>query len=356
MWRICTSRKDILGFDDRWAMILGIPIVAVTINTLLFGHLIQNADYRNFGACIPISMYFTTIYWLSFRELHYFLIKKMDRYEDFRKRQAMTFVAIFLGYICLNYLGNLLLHSVFDVNLHADMEPKPILKVITTLVFSFLILTIYEGSYLSTQLGKMMLDKEKLYKENISAQLSELRNQINPHFLFNSLNTLSSLIQEDHHRAEQFLIKLSKVFRHMLDQNEANLITLKDELVYLHAYIHVLKERFGENLIYEENIDPSLLNKFIVPLSLQITFENCVQHNVVSQGKPLKVVISTESRSISITNNTNKLSRSNNSTQTGLDNLRRRYAFFTKEQVEVVETNQAFSVLLPLLNDQKMIH
>jgi sensor histidine kinase YesM len=350
------SRKKIIGFDDRWLILFGIPMVSLLVNTLLFGHLLKERAYDLFSGCFPISVYFTSIYWVVFRELYYYMVKKYPLNEDLRKRQAMTIALVFGGYYVIDFFGGLFLYLVLDFSLDDGLIPNPVLKFITSTLFSFLIMTIYESFYLSMQLNKSQIEKEKLFKENISSQLSGLRSQINPHFLFNSLNTLSSLIHEDPARADQFVTKLSKVYRHVLENNDETIVTLKEELTYLRAYIHLLKERFGDNLVYEENIDSSQLNKYIVPLSLQITFENCVKHNISTKENPLRVALSIhENRSyICIANNIQELVNKDESTSVGLDNIRRRYAYFSDLPIEVINDGITFKVCMPLLDENKL--
>ncbi|MBK9734754.1 MAG: histidine kinase [Saprospiraceae bacterium] len=146
------------------------------------------------------------------------------------------------------------------------------------------------------------------------------------------------------------------MYRHVLENNDETLVTLEEELNHLRAYIHLLKERFGDNLVYEENIDSSKLSKYIVPLSLQITFENCVKHNISTKEKPLRVTLSIHENMsyICISNNIQELVNKDESTSVGLDNIRRRYAYFTDLPIEVLNDGINFKVRMPVLNDNKV--
>ena len=351
------SRKVTIGFDDRWILLLGIPVVSLLINTLLFGHLLKTGEFVVFSQCFPVSVYFTTIFWLIFRETYYFLVKKYPRYEDIRKRQIISVVVIFVGYYFIDILGMLVLEWVFSYKLEDELTPNPALKVITSIVFTFLIFVFYESFFLAGLLGYSQVEKQKLMAENMKSKLSGLQSQINPHFLFNSLNTLSSLIQEDPVRADNFVTKLAKVYRHILEHNETGLVTLESELLYLRAYIHLLKERFGDNLVYNENIDHSLLQRYILPFSLQITFENCVKHNVTTKENPLYVHLYSEDSGtyLCIENNISPLAEKDESTSVGLDNIRSRYHYFTEEEVKVYEDEKIFRVCLPVLSYQEKV-
>jgi len=353
MLTIFKSKKHLLGFDDRWMILLGIPFISLLVNTLLFGHLVQQKAYGIFTSCFPISMYFTTIYWFTFRELYFYIVKKYPLNSDFKKRQSITLLSVIIGYFVIDFFGGYFWFAILDLTPDNHVAPNGILKLITSILFSILIVTMYESFYLSSQLNKSVIEKERLYKENISSQLSALRNNINPHFLFNSLNTLSSLIHEDQKRADNFVTKLSKVYRHMLDNTSETLVSLQDELTYLHAYIHLLKERFGDNLIYIEDIDAILLKKNIMPLSLQITFENCVKHNVATAEKPLTVTIksSHEGPYLYVTNNVQLMPVDDNTTSVGLKNIIKRYSYFTNMDIKIRKDDHVFEVGLPLLDE-----
>lgn len=350
---IFKSKKDIIGFDDRWLVLIGIPIVALIVDVMLYGSNLINPDLEMLKLCYPVGLYFTAMLWLSFREMLCILIRKFPSDMDVRKRQLISIFAIILGFFVLDFILSTFLMILANNSRIHIIEPNFILKTIASLIFSFLIFGIYEGIYLTSRLGKNLLEKEKLIKENVMSQLSGLRSQINPHFLFNSLNTLSTLVHEDAQRADQFVAKLAKVYRYMLDTNEDTLVTLEDELGYLEAYRHLLKERFGDNLIFTEEIHPSILKKYIVPLSLQITFENCVKHNVATKTQPLTISLHTSANHerICIRNNKQKMNFNTPSTGVGLENIKQRYIYFSDKKVIIKDEKDYFQVCLPLLKE-----
>lgn len=352
------SRKDIIGFDDRWILLFGIPVVSLLVNTLLFGHLLKEGDYLVYSECFPVSIYFTVIYWLVFREANFWLIKKMPLYEDIRKRQLISVIGIFVGYYIIDFVALFILESVIGFSLEEDLNPNTTLKLITSIIFTFLTFVVYESFYLANLLGKSRMEKQKLIAENIESKLSGLQSQINPHFLFNSLNTLSALIQEDPNRADKFVVKLSKVYRHILDYKDTGLVTIESELSYLNAYFHLLKERFGESLQFSINIDQQLMSKYILPFSLQITFENCVKHNAVTKDHPLKVRLYSDHSSdyLCIENNIIPLAEKDESTSVGLQNIKNRYAYFSDRNVLVSGDEHCFKVCLPILNKNQTKH
>lgn len=346
------TRKEILGFDDRWILVLVIPLVSFLVNTLLFGHLLHKGEYFVFSKCFPVSIYFTTLYWLVFREIFYFLIKKYPNFQDIHKRQIILVIVIFVGTFLIDFVGMTALKFIISFDLEEELTPIPILKIITSILFTFLTIVVYESFYLAKSLSMSLTEKEKLKSENINSKLSSLQNQINPHFLFNSLNTLSALIQENPQRADNFVTKLAKVYRHILEYGENSLVTVESELKYLRAYIHLLKERFGDNLEFSEMIDKNITHKYILPFSLQITFENCVKHNAVTQDRPLHVSLYSEHNSayLCIQNNISPINNGDESTLVGLQNIVNRYKYFTNLDVQIHNDGKIFRVCLPILD------
>jgi LytS/YehU family sensor histidine kinase len=213
-----------------------------------------------------------------------------------------------------------------------------------------LVSSIYEGIYLNARWKASLIEKELLKRENIESQLEGLRSQVNPHFLFNSLNTLAYIIPQDPDRAVKFVQQLSKVYRYILEIREKKLISLREELKFLDSYIFLIKERFGENLQVDISIPKSIYEENIIPLSMQMLFENAIKHNIISSSKPLTIEVFLQDGKIRVRNNLQKKKQSMPSTQVGLQNIRNRYAFFTDQRVEVKEDDHTFSVGLPLIH------
>ena len=194
-------------------------------------------------------------------------------------------------------------------------------------------------------------ETETLKRENLAAQLDALRTQVNPHFLFNNLNTLSSLILENPEHAVDFVQELSKVYRHILEVKDEKSISLKDELEVLNAYTFLLKTRFDKNLQVNINIPPEKMQQKIVPLSLQILMENAIKHNIVSADKPLHIDVFTENGSLVVSNNLQMKKQINESTGIGLDNIRNRYKLLSNKPVKVTESETNFTVSIPLIDN-----
>jgi hypothetical protein len=194
---------------------------------------------------------------------------------------------------------------------------------------------------------KSVIMQEQLKREQLALKYETLKNQVNPHFLFNSLNSVSSLIKTDPEKAELFVKKLSEVFRYVLEQKDNEIATVDAELNFLESYVYLQKIRFGENLVV--NIDVKERNHFIMPLSLQMLIENAIKHNVISKEFPLTISVYSKDGYIVVTNNLRK-KQALNSGNTGLENIRSRYGFFTSDPVIISQKDGNFTVEIPLID------
>ncbi|MGB0864318.1 MAG: sensor histidine kinase [Saprospiraceae bacterium] len=213
--------------------------------------------------------------------------------------------------------------------------------------------TFYTGVYFFDEWKSSLLETERLQKENALSQLNALRNQVNPHFLFNSLNTLTHLIQEDQSKATQFVSHFSDFYRYTLQSQEKEISTLKEELEAVDWYIQMQQERFGENLMIIKNVESQVNSMFLPTLTLQILIENCIKHNIISRNKPLKISIYNIENALIIENNFQPKTSKLPSTQLGLWNIQQRYSFLTKTKVVIKETSDIFMVNIPLLEAAK---
>lgn len=213
-----------------------------------------------------------------------------------------------------------------------------------------MIMAIYEAVYYNIRLKKSVREEEQAKQAVIQAQLDALRNQAQPHFFFNTLNTLRDIIdQNPKEDATKFVDKLSDMYRFLLEAGNANLITLRDELKFSKAYIHIQSERFGDNLKLNWNIPETALDKMIVPMSPQLLLENAIKHNVISKAKPLEVTISIKNDAIVVENKIEAKSTQLPSTKVGLKNIKNRYALITEKPVVIKNDGVLFSVSLPIL-------
>ncbi len=230
-------------------------------------------------------------------------------------------------------------------------DPTPIVfKVaVISLIVTTIVTAIYEAVYLFGQWNVALVNTEKLKKENLQSQFDSLKNQVNPHFLFNSLNTLATIIPEDPDQAVQFVQKLSSVYRYLLQYKDNETVDLKTELDCIDAYFFLQQIRFGDNLHVHVNIPPSHYTKQIPPLTLQILVENSIKHNIISLQKPLTVEIYVDDAQMLVTrNNLQKKKSVESSTKIGLQNLMNRFEYIYGQGIDIFETDTDFIVKVPL--------
>ena len=194
----------------------------------------------------------------------------------------------------------------------------------------------------------------KLQKENLQSQFEVLKQQVNPHFLFNSLNVLTSLIKVDPDLAELFTERLSKVYRYVLENKEKELVSLSTELEFLSAYQFLLEIRFMDKLFFDIKIEKSFLDYQILPIAIQLLIENAIKHNTFSKVQPLRIEIFVdELQRLNIVNNLNVRETKLVSTGVGLENINRRYTLVCDRRPEFIKTSDYFIARLPLLKAEK---
>ena len=198
---------------------------------------------------------------------------------------------------------------------------------------------------------KLAQEKEALQKAHLQSQLDSLKNQVNPHFLFNSLNTLSSLVSISPEQAEIFIDELSSVYRYLLQSNERELTTLQAEMEFANSYYHLLKTRYGEAIHLTISVDRTHLNFLVPSLSLQLLLENCTKHNIISLTKPLHIHIYTKSGPdrLVVANNLQRKVNPVPSNKTGLANIMKKLQLLNQPEVTIRETENDFIVSVPLI-------
>lgn len=202
------------------------------------------------------------------------------------------------------------------------------------------------------QASKKEVTQQKIIAGTASAKFESLKNQIDPHFLFNSLNVLSSLIEENPDNAQRFTTSLSKIYRYVLEQKDKELVSVEEELAFAKTYMNLLKMRFENSLFYElptSNINPEAK---VVPLSLQLLLENTVKHNVVSEQRPLHIRITIEGDYLAVQNDYQKKEVLQDRQGVGLQNIINRYGIITNRKVLIEQNEKTFTVKIPILTKQ----
>lgn len=223
-----------------------------------------------------------------------------------------------------------------------------VIAIVITLIASLFT----HAFYFYRALQKREVKEQKIIARTASASFDALKNQLDPHFLFNSLNVLTSLIEEDPNQAQKFTTSLSKVYRYVLEQKNKDLVTVDEELDFARTYVRLLKMRFEDSIVFEIPEKASHPELKIVPLSLQLLLENAVKHNVVTASRPLKIKVFEEKGVLTVTNNLQAKEVVKKSSGVGLQNIKQRYSILTDRAMHIVKSETDFTVHLPMLSQQ----
>ncbi len=206
--------------------------------------------------------------------------------------------------------------------------------------------------FFMNKLKNAQLEAEQLKKISIEAQFEALRNQINPHFMFNCFNVLSTLVYKDADTSVKFIAQISNVYRYLLHSQERKVVTLNEELLFVESYLYLLQMRYGENLIIEKDIKANLEEFYVAPASLQMLIENAIKHNIISKNNPLTIRLFSRNETMIVTNNLQEKNVKEESTNRGLQNIQSRYRLLSDESVKIERTASRFTVEIPLLQIQ----
>jgi len=217
------------------------------------------------------------------------------------------------------------------------------------IIFPSAINLVFFTGYFISRWKEGILKAERLEKEKAQVQFDNLKNQLNPHFLFNALTSLNSLIHEDAQLASQFLQQLSKVYRYVLQHKEEHIVSMQTELNFIQNYIFLAETRFGGALSITVQLDPYYLDKMIVPVTTQVLLENAFKHNIMERERPLQIKIISEPEYLVISNNLQVRRNVESSNKQGLENLKSLYGYLSTKPVIIEETEDYFAVKVPWL-------
>ncbi len=287
--------------------------------------------------------------------LNDFLNKKIPWSEATTKRAIISigsilFVNIILVYFC-NYMNFVVFQKVATTEDYFSGKYNYINWFtinIALLISAFLHAKGFMEELKKT--SKKEVVEQKLIAKSANAQFESLKNQLDPHFLFNSLNVLSSLIDENPKHAQKFTASMSKIYRYVLEQKDKELVTVEDELEFAKTYCELLKTRFEDSVGFVFDVKKEDYRKFVVPLSLQLLLENCIKHNFATSSKPLLIKIFSENDTLCIENNLQVREQIKESSGIGLSNIVQRYSLLTKKNVFIEKSEDYFKVKLPVIS------
>ena len=222
-------------------------------------------------------------------------------------------------------------------------------KAFTTIVLDLIVIYFYYSTFLVNHWIRSIEKNEELKRENLLAKYEALKNQVNPHFLFNSLNTLTGVVEQKPELATLFIKRLSDIYRYVLEQNDKEIVPIHKEMKFVENYIFLSKMRFGEALIFNSDL-PADSTIQIVRHGLQMLVENAIKHNIISDDMPLKIEMEMENGFVIVKNNLQKKSTINPEKEPlGLENIKKRYSYLSDVPVEVIESESEFIVKLPII-------
>ena len=342
--------KLIKQFPRATFIILIVFVVLIIIRLLSGGSV-------GFNEGLAWQFFYTTLYGYSLYYANAIIFVKLDdvyqtdRFSRNRIVQgfALSFIVSVIVIFLLRIVEDVLIEGKTIQQFLANEKPS---NYIVSVVITFVVTLAIHAVYFYKAYQENKVKEQKIIAGTASAQFESLKNQIDPHFLFNSLNVLSSLIEENPESAQKFTTSLSKVYRYVLEQKDKELVSVAEELKFAKTYMNLLKMRFENSITFEipEGFDNEEAK--VVPLSLQLLLENCIKHNVVSEAKPLHVKISIENNQLVVTNNLQKKEVLSDRKGVGLQNIVNRYAILTKRTVLVEENEQEFKIFLPILTKQ----
>jgi two-component system LytT family sensor kinase len=336
-----------------YSFLASMPLIDLGLNHILFGDRIFH-DYRIWLYSFPLLWILGLFTWYFHVMYDRWCEKKYPEISQSTGRILMKALVVLL-LMAPAQVFNVLFYDAFHI-LDYKMEKGHIEKgVLVGFAVNLIFLTLWEAIYIMEKNRESLAEKEILKQMSLQQEFEVLKSQVNPHFLFNCFNTLSSLITEDALKAEAFLDELSKVYRYLLRNNETGLSTLQNELRFIRSYFGLLKTRHGEAVQFQIETDKRYDNYLVPSLSLQLLVENAVKHNVLSKNIPLTIeIFTTAGNRLVINNNLQRRTVKSASNRIGLENINSKYELLKQKGFQVMEDNKNFTVVLPLIWDNGM--
>ena len=325
-------------------------VIMIVLNLLLGDNIVFNNS-------LVMKFLYTLLYSITIGYANKLVFVTLDKFfvnDRFSvKRIAVGFVSSFIVTLFTIFLLRIfedviVEHKTFGAFLTNEKPGNYIFAVVMT----FIVLLSFYSFYFYKAYQESRIKEQKIIAGTANAKFESLKNQIDPHFLFNSLNVLSSLIEENPENAQKFTTSLSKIYRYVLEQKDKELVTVQEELNFAKTYMNLLKMRFENSISFELPESYDNPEAKVVPLSLQLLLENTIKHNIVSEQKPLHIKIFVKDNYLVVQNDLQKKEVLQDRRGVGLQNIVSRYAILTQRKVLINQTDKTFEVHLPILTKQ----
>lgn len=294
---------------------------------------------------------FTFLMWMVLWKGNSMLARFLSRRIPWMLEPVKRFLVGIVLTISFTVLAVITLMELFEYFLNTTLGEGYLYTLYGSVLITIFISFFLHARNFLLSWRKASFEKEVFEKESISAKYEALKNQVSPHFLFNSLNALTNLVYEDQQKAVSFIKQLSEVYRYVLDTRDREVVPIAEELKFLHAYLYLQQIRFGKKL----HVDIAALpgNVQVAPLALQMLIENAIKHNVISEEDPLTIMLYAENGFLVVENNLQRKTSMDEGTSSGLglENIRKRYEFLSREKIQVLEYERKFVVKLPVLKN-----
>ncbi len=321
---------------------------AISILILLFFTRGALTDWQSFLSGFLWAFSISITQWIGL-EMIYGLINRRISWIEAPVKKVFVQIFTFLIYSGSAFIVVQFVNYYIWMGVLPDKSWARILKSLPfTLLISFIISLIFTAIGFFFAWKRSFIQAEKLNVEMMAYKYESLRNQINPHFLFNSLNVLSDLVYDDQALAVKFIRQLSDLFRYVLDSRDKELVPLKDELEFIRSFTFLLKTRFEEKLKIEIDVQGNP-DEYIVPMTLQLLIENAVKHNEVSEAFPLRISVRKVDDCLEVENNLQPKSVGDDSKKTGLKNITQQFAFFSEKPIKIITSDERYMVRVPIL-------
>lgn len=320
--------------------------------TWLLNEILLNVRYRYFMMFLqPLNYLYAAIFGIFIHETVYLSGKLLDKKNSWDKGPVkrllfQVFSSLLIALFWVIGIRLIINYLIFHGKLVIFSDELMLLAIVVSLLVIYNLAEL--GFYLNEKFRSSLAEVERFRKENAEYQFEMLKLQLNPHFLFNSLNTLSSLVHTDPVKAAEFIHRLSDVYRYVLENRNKELVSLREEMEFIRSFSFLQGLRFQGMIDFRFEIGEELLDRQVAPMTLQLLIENAVKHNIVSSKQPLDIVISAENDNLIVKNNL-QFKEEVSGTGVGLKNISSRYAFLTDRKVEIIKEDNLFKVIIPLI-------
>lgn len=336
----------------KYTFWIPMPFIAFSLMYIFYGERVWN-DWLVWVVTFPILYVIAYSSWFMHTQYDFYLRDKLPSLDQTPKRVLLNF-GVNLVVMTPSVLLILVLFDQFNIlgyNIKEnDLKYAYLLGLCINLIFA----SLWEVVYIIDKYKESASEIDVLEQLQLQQEFDGLKQKVNPHFLFNCFNTLSSLITEDKDKAENFLDEMSKVYRYLLRNNEDGMSTLENEIKFIRSYIELLKTRYGDAVNFQLEVDRQYYNYLLPSLSLQMLVENAVKHNSLSRAKPLTIeIFTTAGNKLVVNNNLQRKNIKGQSNKIGLQNIRAKYDLIKLPGFQVIEEGNNYTVVLPLLWNNK---